>query len=218
MQICKSCAGGCCRNYSVAITGYDILNISKTLGIDPISFIQIVEIEDEADFEYKSKHAALFKFTDAKKDVFYMFGMRMVESQLVQGTAKCQFLMEWYYNRNNPSIDQIIARCGIYNCRPLICSAFPSKFDSTENRGVVLNLSSISESKEHPIYNLCSGTIAGEEVDRAADDIMKALILRKFELDYFKNLASYWNEKPGTITEFLVFMQNAYQDRVYVDQ
>ena len=216
MQICNSCHGGCCRNSGIVLTGYDTLNISRTLNIEPISFIRIIPVEGEEDLQYKSRHAALFKFADSNDDNFYLLGMRKVESQLVPGTAKCHFLMEWY--PNNHLQDEIVARCGIYNSRPLICSTFTSQLDETEKCGIVYNLDSVSENSENPIYNLCPGKVMHEDIANSADQIMKALIMQKYELDYFKTLASHWNENPGTIDNFFIFLHNAYQNRVYIGE
>ena len=216
MEICNSCQGGCCRNFTVSLTGYDILNISKTLRVHPASFINIIEVEAGADIEYKSKHTALFRFSDYDKDKYYIFGIRMVESKLALGTAKCQFLVEWNLDEHNPSVDGIIARCGIYNCRPLLCAAFPTKFDETEKQGIMVNTSLFGQNFEHPIYKTCSRTLSQEDISNP-DEIMKILVLRKYELDYFKNLAIKWDENPGTLMEFFDFMTKAYQNRVTIE-
>lgn len=216
MKICESCHSGCCRNYAVGLTGYDILNIAKTLNVDPVSFVQIIPVKDENDIEYKSKYAALFRFTDVE-DTFYLFGMRMTESQLVQGTIKCHFLLEWYLNPHKPSLDSIIARCGIYNCRPLTCSSFPYKLDTTEKFANVLDLTSNNNKGVHPVYNVCSRKITRDDLPESSDGILQDLVMRKYELEYFKDMAEYWNQKPGTIDEFLAFMKITYQNRVNVE-
>jgi len=215
MLICESCHSGCCRKYAVALTGYDILNISKTLKIDPLSFIEISPVEN---IEYQSTYTTLFKFTDENSDIFYRFNLKMNESQLVPGTIKCQFLLEWHNDPSNPCIEGIIAKCGIYNCRPFVCTAYPAKFDITEKRGIIVNVGSKSESSEHRIYNLCPEKITGEDIADSSDQIMKALIMRKYELEYFKNLADYWNQKPGSLSDFLIFMTNVYQNRVVLEE
>jgi len=216
MEICNSCQGGCCRNYTVSLTGYDILNISKTLSVQPSSFIQIIAVEEGADIEYKSKHAALFKFSDYGKDKYYIFGMKMSESTIAPGTAKCQFLLEWNLDDNNPTPEGIIARCGIYNCRPLLCSAFPTKFDETEQFGIMVNASAFSQNFDHPIYKTCSKKPSAEDISNP-DEIMKILVLKKYEVDYFKILATQWDKKSGTLMEFLDFMAKAYQNRVIIE-
>jgi len=216
MEICKTCQGGCCRNYTVNLTGYDIINLSRTLSVHPCSFIHIIAVEEGSDFEYKSKHAALFKFSDYDKDKYYIFSIRMLESALVPGTARCQFLLEWNLDNRNPSMDEIIARCGIYNCRPLVCRAFPTKFDDTEKLGILMNTASMNVNSEHPIYKLCPDNLTPADISDS-DEIMKTLVLKKYELDFFKNIALYWNKNPGTLMEFLNFMVKAYRNRVTIE-
>lgn len=214
MQICESCGSGCCRKYAIALTGYDILNISKTLSIDPSSFIQLSPVEGVENIEYQSKYTALFKFTDENSDIFYRFNLKMNESQLVPGTLKCQFLMEWHNDTLNPSVEGIVAKCGIYSCRPFVCTAYPATFDVTEKRGIVKNIK--NESSEHPIYNLCPRKITDKDLSGSSDHIMQALIMRKYELEYFKNLAEYWNQNPGSTENFLNFIRKVYDSRVLV--
>ena len=213
MLICNSCHGGCCRNFGVGLTGYDILNISKILNLDPISFVQVLPVDK--DIELQSKYSALFKFTDYNINYFYRFCLRMDKSMLVSETIKCMFLLECFANPLVLSEDKIIARCGIYTCRPLICRTFPSKLDPTEKMGIVFN--PIVENTENKIYNLCPRTLTNDDLDNSSDEILKSLIMRKFEVDYFKNLAEYWNKNPGTISEFLIFMEKVYKKRVLVE-
>jgi len=218
MLICESCHSGCCRKYAVALTGYDILNISKTLKIDPLSFAEISPVENDENIEYQSKYTALFKFTDENKDIFYRFNLKMNESELVPGTLKCQFLLEQYSDPSNLCIEGIVGRCEIYSCRPFVCAAYPAIFDATEKQGVIKNVGAKSKSSEHPIYNLCSRKITSEDFADSLDQIMKALIMRKYELEYFKNLADYWNQKPGSLNDFLSFMATVYQNRVILEE
>ena len=216
MQACNSCQAGCCRNFTVALTGFDLMNISKTLGVDLLSFIQMVPVIGEENIAYRSEHSALFKFSDAADDNFYLFGMRMVESQLVPGTIKCQFLQEWYLNIRKPSLETIISRCGIYNCRPLLCATYPTQFDSSEQHALIYNMDADPESVKHKIYNLCREKFKPEEVLATSDDIIQKLVLRKYEVDYFKNLAASWNENPSTIDDFLNLMIKTYNNRVVI--
>lgn len=216
MKICNTCHGGCCRNYTVSLTGYDILNISKTLSVHPSSFVHIIAVEDGADIEYKSKHAALFKFSDYDKEKYYIFGMKMSESIIAPGTAKCQFLVEWNSDDDNPTPEGIIARCGIYSCRPLLCAAFPTKFDETENLGIVVNTSAFNQDFAHPIYKTCSIKPSREDISDS-DEIIKTLVLKKYEVDYFKKLATEWDKNPRTLMEFWDFMAKKYQNRVVVE-
>lgn len=216
MGICNSCAAGCCRNYTISLTGYDILNISRALGVAPSSFVDLIPVEEGQDIEYKSKHAALFKFSDCDKDKYYIFGLKMDESKIAPGTFKCQFLMEWHLDNINPSVEGIIARCGIYNCRPLLCSAFPTKFDEKENAGIMVNTSSFDQTFEHPIYKTCSSKPTSDDISNP-DEIMKTLVLKKYELEYFKNLSNEWNKNSGTLAEFWNFMADAYKNRVIIE-
>lgn len=214
MQICSSCHAGCCRNYTISLSGYDILNIAKTLDVQPSSFVDVIAVEEGADIEYKSKHTALFRFSDM--DGHYIFGMKMVESALAPQTAKCQFLLEWNLDNENPTMEGIIARCGIYSCRPQLCAAFPTKFGVDELSGVMVNTSAFEQEVSHPVYKTCPQAPSMADI-ADSDEIIKTLVLKKYEVEFFKNLAKKWNENPKTLAEFWDFLTESYQNRVVIE-
>lgn len=217
MLICETCHAGCCRNFAIGLTGYDILNIHTTLKVDYSSFIQIIPVQNEEDIKYQAKYAALFRFSDCETGIYYRFSMRMSKSPIITDTIKCIFLMEWLNEPLNPSNDKINSKCGIYNCRPLICSTFPSKFDMTGKQGIIFNVNSSNLNQGNPIYNQCPRKITEQDIADSKDQIMKNLIMRKYEGDYFQNLSDYWNQKPGTIKEFFAFIKNVYQNRIVIE-
>jgi len=216
MEICKTCHGGCCRNFTVGLTGVDIINISKTLGVLPSSFVDVIAVEEGADIEHKSKHAALFRFSDFGAEKYYVLGIKMIESSLVPATAKCQFLLEWNSDNENPTIEGLIARCGIYSCRPLICAAFPTKFGETEATAVMVNTSAFEQVFEHPVYKTCAKAPSLEDIS-GADEIIKTLVLKKYEVEFFKKVAFEWNKNPQTLAEFWTFLAKIYQNRVVIE-
>lgn len=176
--------------------------------------MDLIPIEVEADYEYKSKHAALFQFLDF--DGYYVLGMKMVESLLAPGTLKCQFLLEWNIDNDNPTMDGIIARCGIYSCRPMLCAAFPTKFSENELGAVMVNVSAFEQEISHPVYKTCP--LCPTEKDIAdADEITRVLVLKKYETEYFKNLAIEWNENPQKISDFWGFLEKSYKNRVVIE-
>lgn len=216
MKICNFCHAGCCRNYTVSLTGYDILNISKTLSVQPSSFTDVIPVEEGADIEYKSKHAALFQFSDYSKDKYYIFGIKMIESPLAPLTAKCQFLVEWNLDNENPTFEGLIARCGIYGCRPLVCEAFPTKFGEEDMSGVMVNTSAFEQEVDHPVYKTCPKKPASEDI-ADSDEIMKILVLKKHEVEFFKKVAFEWNKNPKTLADFWDFLSKVYQNRVVIE-
>lgn len=210
MLLCKTCHAGCCRNFAIGLTGYDLLKISKFLDLDYPSFAQIIPVKEKEEIERQSNFSALFLFSDKELRTYYRFCLLMDESRLAEGTLKCMFLEEEGLK------DKIIAKCSIYECRPLVCATFPSKFDPTEKQGIVFNVEPDNLLSSHDVYNLCPRKITRDDIENSHDEIMKNLILRKYEVDFFKNLADYWNRNPGTTVEFFRFLEKVYDNRVVV--
>ncbi len=218
-MICSVCHGGCCRRYYVDITGYDILNISKTLMMDIPVFVDIVSIdEDQIDF-YKEE-SVLFKFTDDNCEKYYRFCLKKSESVVYPDTQKCMFLQEWNANTlNYPEMeDTIIARCGIYGCRPLMCATYPAKYDLSGNFGYIPDPYTSCEKKSHPALNLCPRSVTSEDFKGCADETIKNLALQAYEMKFFRAMAEYWNNEPKSVNEFYNFIQKVYSNRVSCEE
>ncbi len=218
-MICSVCHGGCCRRYYVDVTGYDILNISKTLMMDIPSFVYTLAVEDD-EIELLEQESVLFKFTDDNCEKHYRFCLKKTDSLAYPGTLKCMFLQEWDAKiLNYPEMnDKLIARCGIYGCRPLMCATFPTKYDLSGNFGFIPDPYTTCEKKSHPALNLCPRSITSEDFRGCAEDTIKTLALQRYEIKFFRAMAEYWNNYPKSINDFYNFIQNAYSNRVSCEE
>jgi Fe-S-cluster containining protein len=211
MSLCATCAAGCCRRYTVGLTGYDIIRISNNLGVKPEFFLDISELTEEDYLENISRTEALFIFTDNNCKHSYRIKLKKTESLLYTETSKCIFLQEW------PSEDNIIARCGIYGIRPLLCAAYPAKFvNNNRTAKVPFILDRESKYKNTP-YELCSQAFTETDISLSRDEIVNLLIKLNYEIDYFKSIAERWNANPSSIEEFLHELESVYHNRVYFE-
>ena len=94
MEQCTNCHAGCCRALNVELIGCDILNLYKTLGINPFAFIMAMPV-DKGKLEEKVGEKPLFKFTDLTENTYYKLILQSDISELMMFTNKCIFLMEW---------------------------------------------------------------------------------------------------------------------------
>ena len=214
MHICGECTCGCCRKFAIPITGYDILKISKNLKININSFIEIDPVPEER-IEDESSIVGLFKFAESASDGFYKFCMKKVESSLVPGVFKCIFLQEWYNNPDNPSVENIVARCGIYGNRPTICAAFPATVDKSGYFAVIVSKKITEE--DNILYKLCPREIVREDFPQNSESILRTVLMNKYEQDFFKTIAVIWNENPKPLNLFIPFLENWYAERVLID-
>lgn len=215
MSICSECHGGCCRRYYIDLTGYDIINIHQTLELDYLTFLQVLSVKEE-DVEELAKDAALFKFSDDKGKKFFRFCLRRIESPVMLNSTRCMFLLEWNNEMLNlPASGKIQARCGIYGCRPLTCAIYPVKLDNSGLFGYAADPYINCDKKNNAAYNVCPRPLKDDDFTDHSGEMMKTLALRKFEMDFFKELANGWNEKPGSLKEFFEYIEKIYKNRVY---
>lgn len=214
MSVCSICHGGCCRRYYIDLTGYDILNISRTLELGIPLFTQALPVRPE-DVETLSKDAALFKFADNGGDTHYRFCLKQVKSKIIPDTLKCMFLQEWDGETLElPALNDVIARCGIYGPRPLTCAIYPARLDESGIFGYVMDPHINCERKQTAAYNVCPRPIEEKDFDANSENITKNLALHKFEMDFFKTFAKHWNENPGYLQDFFPHMETVYTNRL----
>ena len=214
MKLCSSCLAGCCRRYQVAITGYDILKISNNLDITPSAFLDITELSDEDYMENLSRKEALFAFTDNNCKRRYRIKLKKIKSNILKDVTKCFFLQEWEIeDLNNP----IIARCGIYSIRPLICTVFPAKFVNNNKTAVVPYVFERYKEKVNTPYEICKTPITEADFGMNKDEIINMLIKMEYETDFFKDFADKWNRNPSSIADFFEELPALYKNRVYFE-
>lgn len=214
MKVCSSCHAGCCRRFHVPLTGYDILKIKQDLNLEYLDFLQLIPVSDEY-LPIDSKTRAIFKFNNIGANNNYVLYLRSINSRLIHNSDKCIFLQEW--NGEDfalPGFRGIKARCGIYNSRPLACTIYPAKLHENELIGVV----KVPNPEElNPAYHLCPADINGSDFSEDSNEIMKNLVLYKYEKNYFKFLAETWNQGEGDFGEFFEFLKAAYEKRILIE-
>jgi Fe-S-cluster containining protein len=214
MTLCTSCAAGCCRRYNVGLTGYDIIKISKALGVSPRFFIDVCELTEEDYLENISRTEALFVFTDNNCKHYYRIKMKKIESAIFKDVQKCIFLQEW---KSGEEEQPIIARCGIYGIRPLICASYPAKFVNQNRTAVIPYVFDLDKSMIGTPHELCKGPFKLEDICSNKDEIINLLIKLNYEIDYFKTFAERWNKNPSSISDFIEELDQIYDQRVYVE-
>jgi len=214
MQICNSCHAGCCRKHNIDITGIDILNIAETLNLD-ISFFSEALPNDDQYVKAMLNKVPLLKFTDGEPDKYYRMCLKMRESTLFPNSLKCMFLQEWIdENPDSANFNKVIARCGIYNIRPLTCSTYPAKLEQNSLSAYYIDPFISSEEKKSSFDKACPRPLSKDDFDNNSANMMKDLVLYKFEMDFFKMLSEKWNKNPRASDDLITFLKEEYKNRV----
>lgn len=108
---CASCAANCCSSYSVWITPFDAMDISKALEINFEDFLTVEETDNE--YYY-------FRLADNRK-----YALRLK----TRGNLECIFLLT--INGHN--------RCGIHSIRPYVCRCYPYDLDKNTDQPFVMD-------------------------------------------------------------------------------
>lgn len=218
MLSCSSCLAGCCRRFDVPLTGFDIIKIQKALNLEYYEIAQLIPVKEDS-YEKNSKATGVFKFNNFDAGEYFTFYLRNIKSKYIPDSYKCMFLQEWngedFLLHDRPGIK---ARCGIYNIRPLICSVYPARLHENELIGVVKNPTKHLEKPDNPAYNLCPEEYDEKEFFTDSDEIIKNLVLYKYEVNYFQFLAEVWNQNTCDFGLFYNFLEESYKNRILIDQ
>ncbi|HSA06921.1 MAG TPA: YkgJ family cysteine cluster protein [Candidatus Gastranaerophilales bacterium] len=219
MEFCSYCHGGCCRALNVEVVGYDILKIHKTLGIDPFLFLTVVPVEGEKLKENFGKNP-LFKFTDLNPEKYYKLILQSKSTQIFGDySSKCIFLMEWDSKKLGAKTSEpVVARCGIYHCRPYTCRTFPAKLN--EDLLPVMQdphsgIKSLNEEYwQKPGYKLCPKPVEENDYINFSDQYFKDLYAQHCETEYFLKVSQKWNQNPDISDNFITFIEKEYSNRL----
>ena len=96
---CSKCMAGCCRKYSVCLTGYDVARLAK--ATDNLDWIDSIYAEDT-----DSGIARSFSLYEDSRIEKYILCLRMTDEE------NCIFL-----GKDN--------LCKVYEARPMICRIYP---------------------------------------------------------------------------------------------
>lgn len=205
MSLCQNCHAGCCRAFAIPLTGVDILRIERDLGLD---FWDFVCRWADHNGTIAQSYAPQFYFED-DPETPYVICSTHTDSTFLPGTTKCRFLVECPPDAEHP-LGQ--ARCGIYGQRPLPCRVFPSKLNESAELAILTDVPSCGRSSGEPAYNLCPTEWTASDLDPL--DTMQNLVVAKYEMTFFHQLAAIWNRQPRSWAIFPEFLRVVYKSRV----
>lgn len=208
MGICEGCHSGCCRAFAVPVTGADIIRLETAHSL---SFWDIACRWADPENTISRRFAPQFYFTDEPGTPFVIC-LRQTESRVYPGTQKCLFLHEQPPQEHGLEPQAI---CGVYPDRPYTCRAFPLKFDPTQRVAVLPELPIYGREESHPAYRLCPRAWETSDIDPISgiDD----LVVAKYEMEFFHELAKGWNARMGTWADFPDFLHLVYSSRVLTE-
>ncbi len=219
MELCSNCNGSCCRAPNVEVTGYDILQIYKTLAIDPFLFLIVLPVEGQKLKDSRGK-TPLFKFTDLDPEKYYKIILRSVPTAIFpENSSKCIFLLEWDPEKFGlEAPDGIIGRCGIYTIRPYTCRTFPTRLnDDLEplmQDPYTMVRKSTDEHWQKPPYRLCPGPVDEKDYINFSEQYYKDLYAMHTETLFFLKIAEKWNQNPDVSDNFIGFIEKEYKNRL----
>jgi hypothetical protein len=208
MAPCSSCHAGCCRSFAVPVTGADIIRIERQLRLSFWDFVC-----RWADVDNRVAHGLVphFFFPDMPETPFVICLLHS-DSVFLPGTTKCRFLREGEPDADHPMGE---ARCGAYGVRPLACRVFPTKFNATGDLALLCDVPTTARSDPHPAYELCPREWELSDIDPV--QAVQDLVLIKYEIAFFREVAAAWNRSPRPWTVFPDFLHLVYSHRVQRD-
>ena len=205
MSVCESCHAGCCRSFAVPVTGADVLRIERDLGL---TFWQFACRWADPNGSIARKYAPHFHFADEPQTPFVIC-LQHAASQFLTGTTRCQFLTECAPDPEHPLG---VARCGIYASRPAACRVFPTRLNETAELAIIYDVPPRGRVSDDPAYDLCPRQWEPADLDPL--DTLQSLVVAKYEMAFFHQLAQMWNRAPRPWNLFPDFLRLAYAGRV----
>ncbi len=202
---CVGCHAGCCRSFAAPISGADIIRIENRLGLD---FWDFVCRWADPTGRIAGNHAPHFRFED-DADTPFVIGLMHRDSAYLSGTTKCRFLVECPPDDEHPLG---VARCGIYDTRPAVCRAFPGKLSDDGDLVVLSDISSHGRDDRQPVYQLCPKPWEPADVDPI--QLTQDVILCRYEMAFFTQVAALWNRNLRPWSVFPDFLRMVYRERV----
>lgn len=206
MSPCHGCHAGCCRAFAVPVTGADVVRMERELARDFWSFVCRWEDHDGA----ISAGVVPQLFFDDTPNVPYVLCLLHEASGNFPKTTKCSFLREQPRSAESPLGT---AACSIYESRPLSCRIFPTRLSDSGSLAVLYDVPANGRpSDPSPAFDLCQRSWSVDEVDPVA--AVQNLVVMKFELQFFGQVAALWNRAPGRWQDFPEFLRLVYDGRV----
>lgn len=205
MSLCESCHAGCCRSFAIPASGADLIRIEADLGL---SFWDFACRWADPEGIIARKYAPHFYFDDDPDTPFAICLLRS-ESTFHPGTPKCRFLVEGQPDDKSPLG---AARCGIYKSRPSACRVFPTRLNATAELAVITDVPERVCGKGEPLYQLCPRPWEPADFDHLTS--VQDLIVARYEMQFFHQVAERWNRRCGPWSLFPEFVRAVYARRV----
>lgn len=205
MSPCQGCHAGCCRSFAVPLTGADILRIERSLNL---SFWDFACRWADPHGRIARKYAPHFHFPDEPETPFVVC-LTHSEGNFLKGTTKCQFLMECAPDEEHPLG---VARCGIYHQRPAACRAFPTKLNESGELAIIHPIPERGRAGTDLAYELCPREWEPADLDPLTT--VQDLVVAKYEMQFFAQLAKIWNRAPREWELFPDFLHAVYSSRI----
>ena len=205
MTPCQSCHAGCCRAFAVPISGADVIRIESRLNL---SFWDFACRWADPNGDIALNHAPQFRFEDELQTPFVIC-LKHIASEFFPDSDKCRFLMESPPDADHPLG---VARCGIHGHRPGACRAYPTKLNSSSELVIIDNVPDNGRPNGEDLYRLCPRQWEPSDIDPL--DSVQDLVLAKYEMAFFQQVASAWNRNPQSWLVFPEFLRLIYSHRV----
>lgn len=206
MSPCIGCQAGCCRSFAVPVTGADLYRLRDEQGLE---FAEVACRWEDREGLIASGTAPHFFFADEPQTPFVIC-LRHEASETFPDVTRCRFLVE-----SDPAVTG--SYCGIYNQRPLACRTFPTKLHAS---GLLAEVHSIPASGRandpNPAFKLCSRPWRADEIHPI--ESLQNLVLIRFEMQFFQQVADVWNQTRGDFELFPDFLHEVYSRRVIAPQ
>ena len=94
----------------------------------------------------------------------------------------------------------------------MACRAFPTKLNQTGELAILYDIPPHGRNQENPVYDLCPGEWKPSDLDPL--QTVQDLVVAKYEMAFFHQLARLWNRAPRSWSLFPDFLKLAYAGRV----
>lgn len=209
MNPCEGCHSGCCRAFAVPLSGADILRIERDCDLHFWDFA--CRWADEEGIIAKN-FVPHFRFEDEPETPFVIC-LKFEDSITFPQQTKCQFLDETAPTKEHPFGQ---AKCTIYESRPSTCRCFPGKLNASLDILLIPEIPEYGREEKHPAYRLCSKPWQPSQLDPI--QAMQDLVVAKYEMKFFAQIAEIWNRSPRSFSVFPDFLGHIYNNRVQLDK
>lgn len=206
---CESCHAGCCRSFAAPISGADIIKIEQSYDL---SFWDFACRWADPQGTIAKNVAPHFHFSD-DLDTPFVICLAHETSQQFPGTTKCGFLVE---GEADASHEIGKAHCRVYENRPMTCRNFPMKLNETGDLAILYDVPKPGRDGGHRAYDLCPEPLQPSDFDPIQS--VQELVISKYEMQFFQQVADIWNRTPGEWKIFPDFLHLVYAERIGVSE